>query len=162
MREIQLNRGYIALVDDEDYEKVNQYKWHVDEAVNSTGILYARSAIYKPKKQMIRMHRIVLNLNKEDKVLVDHIDTNGLNNQKLNLRIVSRSQNGANQKKRLGKKKTSIHKGVSWIKCRNKWMAQINVNQRLKFLGRFDSEEEAHEAYKSAAPQYFGEYARFD
>ena len=90
----------------------------------------------------------------------DHIDGNGLNNQKDNLRISTRSQNAANSKIRVGG--SSEFKGVAWNKRCRKWRATIGVERQVKHLGLFKIEEKAALAYNTAALKYFGEFARLN
>jgi hypothetical protein len=89
---------------------------------------------------------------------LDHIDGNRRNNRIENLRLATISQNAANQRKRNGK--SSAFKGVSWHAARGKWSAHIRINGKSKYLGQFDTEEEAHRRYVAAAKWHFGEYAR--
>jgi hypothetical protein len=102
------------------------------------------------------MHRLILNP-PDDKV-VDHADHNGLNNQKSNIRIASKSENQYNAVKR--KNRTSIYKGVTWHKDMNKWRAYIQrEDEKLTCLGYYDDEAEAGRAYDAKAIEYFGEFA---
>jgi predicted Zn-ribbon and HTH transcriptional regulator len=88
---------------------------------------------------------------------VDHVDGNGLNNRRSNLRPATKSQNGANARKNPGK--TSRYKGVFWDRERSAWQAKIMVNRKALSLGRFASEEDAALAYDLAAREAFGEFA---
>lgn len=150
MREIQLTQGQVALVDDEDYERVNKYKWYTYR--NTSGILYAARSL---EIGMLRMHSFILNTVKE----VDHKDLSGLNNQKENLRFCSKSQNQANTLKRSVNKRTSIYKGVSLNKKTGSWCARLGINYGTIQLGTFKEEIEAALAYDIAALKYFGEFA---
>lgn len=156
MKEIVLTKGKTALVDDEDFEYLNQWKWYARQ--NKSGIWYASRKVY-PTLETIQMHRLLLNLGtyKETKLLVDHQDGNGLNNQKHNIRPASNRQNNQNRKSRKGS--SSKYKGVCWEKSRNKWLAVIGFNYRLINLGRFDTEEQAAKMYDSKAKELFGEFA---
>lgn len=89
---------------------------------------------------------------------IDHENTNKKDNRWSNLRLASRSRNMANTGPR--RDNTSGFKGVSWVEKRSKWMAQIRVNGRNRFLGYFICPEEAHAAYMTAAKDAFGEFAR--
>jgi hypothetical protein len=157
MREIQLTRGYVTQVDDEDYEELNRFKWHV--YTKSSGDAYAvRWAMVKfgdrkrgEKLRIIHMHQQILGIKGGD-----HRDGNGLNNQRFNLRECNKSQNQMNR--RLFKNNTSGYKGVCG--SADKWKAQIMVNKKYIYLGIFSSKEDAAEAYAEAAKKHFGEFAR--
>ena len=90
---------------------------------------------------------------------IDHVDTNGCNNKISNLRLATKSQNGANSK--LPKNNTSGYKGVTWAKRNKKWMAQIMVDRKHVCLGFFHDPKLAYEAYKKASREYFGEFAHY-
>ena len=92
---------------------------------------------------------------------VDHIDGNGLNNQRNNLRIVTNQQNGMNQKKQR-RSTTSRYKGVCWHNKNKGWMAGIKHNRKTIYLGCYETEEEAALAYNTEATRIFGEYAKLN
>lgn len=154
MKTIKLTKGKVCLVDDEDFENLNQYKWHLCSGYA------ARSVGYKDNKHMLYMHRVILNIT-NSKIYVDHKDSNKLNNTKSNLRTCTQSQNGANARTP-SMKKTSKYKGVYFDKSRKKWTARIKVKYIGKFLGRYDTELEAAKAYNKAAFEIFGEFARLN
>ncbi len=160
MKEIPLTRGYVALVDDEDYERVNAIKWHPSIVRNKNGVtVYAgRSISISGKRLTVYMHRFVLGSECPRKV--DHQDTNGLNNQKQNLRPCSQSQNMANGLNGLGG--SSKFKGVSWYTSRNRWEAYITKDLVRRRIGYFKNEIEAAMAYNTAAVKAFGEFARLN
>lgn len=156
MKEIKLTQGQVALVDDEDYEYLNQWKWY---AQKSRGTFYA---CRYTKNEVLIMHRIILNtpFNME----VDHRDHNGLNNQRHNIRNCTRSQNHMNKDPR----GSSKYLGVSWDKSRNKWRAFIQTRQisngkrKTLFNGQYNTEEEAAIAYNEAAKRLHGEFANLN
>lgn len=154
-KQIQLSQGKFALVDDEDFEKINQYKWHYDNNRRRDGYAVAQTG-YKGKK--IYMHRFIVNAQKEQEI--DHIDGNKLNNQKSNLRVVTRSQNNYNQRPQINA--SSKFKGVTWHKKAQKWMATIHTKDNKIYLGVFTEEAEAAKAYNKIAKELFGEYARLN
>lgn len=143
MKFIELGHGNKAIIDDDDFDRVNQYKWYLSAygyACTSRGRVY--------------LHRFVLNYT--GRKVIDHIDRNSLNNQKDNLRICTRSQNIRNSNKRQG---SSRYKGVRWHKGTGKWNARITFNYREYHLGLFSSEIAAAKAYDRKAKELFKEYA---
>ena len=140
MKEIKLTQGKVALVDDEDYEDLNKYKWYANKDKNT---FYAmRNEIINGKSRTVMMHRKIMNNNYN--LLTDHIDGNGLNNCKSNLRIVTNRQNSQNRHIN----KSSKYVGVYWDKIAMNWKAQIRTNKKI-YLGTFKNEEDAHNAYKN-------------
>ena len=154
MKKIKLTQGKFALVDDKDFEKVNQYKWHASKSYNT---FYA---IRKKDGETIRMHRVIMGFVKGDLRQVDHINSNGLDNRRSNLRECSNQQNQFNMKARIGC--SSKYKGVSWAKGRNKWLAQIQVDDKDFHLGYFKREIDAAKAYDKKATELCGEFARLN
>ena len=159
MREIQLTKGYVALVDDEDYESISVYKWYAMVVTRTDGSfsVYAQSKIKKLDGNYITqgLHRIIMNASVG--MQVDHINGNPLDNRRTNLRICSHSENQQNQRHKSGG--TSKFKGVSWAKNSRKWRAQIRINWKVKCIGEFETEQEAAIAYNAAAFLLHGEFA---
>jgi len=159
VKEIALTRGQVALVDDEDFERVNKYKWC---AVWDSGrrIYTARRAKRvrereNGKQGCIYLHRFVMDApNGED---VDHRDHDPLNDQKSNLRICARSQNCMNQLKQDGC--SSRFKGVVWNKKKLNWQASIKKDYKQHHLGFFTDETDAARAYNQAALRLHGDFA---
>lgn len=146
MKEITLSKGYVAFVDDEDFEYLNQWKWYVyiDRIYR-----YAVRKEYESGKR-IKMHRIILNA--PDNLFVDHIDHNGLNNQKNNIRLCNNTQNQWNMKgRRNGLKGVTIEN--------NRFRAAIKYQGKTIHLGNFKTEIEAGKAYDNKAKELFGEFA---
>ncbi|MGC4378281.1 MazG nucleotide pyrophosphohydrolase domain-containing protein [Fictibacillus sp. Mic-4] len=154
MKEIPLSQGKVALVDDEDFEKLNCFKWHY-------ALGYARRNIRlsNGKRKIIFMHRVIANT--PDDMVTDHINGNTLDNRKINLRNVTKIQNTWNARKTASAK--SNFKGVQYHKRTEdifgKWKARIQVNKRTINLGYFHSEIQAALAYNKAAEKYHGEFA---
>ena len=153
MKTIELTQGKAALVDDCDYVYLSQWKWRY----STKG--YAVRTIPTPEKNRRQgveyMHRVILAL--PDELEVDHVEHSKLNNQRANLRGVTHRENIFNQTPR--KNTTSKHKGVSWDTAQHKWVTQIQFNKKKRALGVFDNENEAVEAYNTAAIKLFGEFA---
>lgn len=155
MKTISLTQGKVAIVDDADYEWLNQWKWSTQQGRHT---FYAVRGVWlaKNKWRIERMHRLILGLQPDDKRQCDHRDGNGLNNQWSNLRVCTRTQNIRSQKNKVG---TSKYKGVCWDRRDRKWYSQIRVNKKQIYLGLFNSEIDAAQAYDRAASEYFGEFA---
>lgn len=156
-REISLSRGLVAIVDDEDYSFLSQFKWHVvwSECTNS---FYAETWLYKPVKIREKMHRLLLGLHKRDGKQIDHKNGNTLDNRRENLRVVNHSQNAMNRK--LLSKSASGFRGVSYCKKTGKWKSRINLGGKEIWLGRFATIDDARSAAADARIKYYGEYAR--
>ena len=150
MKEIELTQDEIVLVDDEDFKWLNTQKWCC---------LYGRKKYkYAQRGNGVLMHRIILNAQKGQ--YVDHIDGNGLNNQRSNLRICTNAQNLWNGKNH--KDGSSRYKGVCRAWGRQNWQgwhAQIQIHGEKIHLGDYDSEIDAAHAYNKAALKHFGEFA---
>jgi len=155
-REIPLTQGKVALVDAEDYEQLNKHKWHAQ--CNNNGNWYANRTVWtKDKSQItVRMHREILNVPKG--MQVDHINHDGLDNCRQNLRLCTRSQNAANQRN-YRKRKTSCFKGIYWSTKAKKWHVSICCQERRLYLGMYKNETNAALAYNKAATKLFGKFA---
>jgi hypothetical protein len=152
MREIPLTKGYVALVDDEDYELVASYKWSAFETGRKTQRVYGfrkTPGNRKTNRINIFLHRFILNAPTE--MQVDHIDRNGLNCQRSNLRLATSKQNGANSDKPIG---ISGYRGVEPYPY-GKWRARAQE----KHIGVFDTPEEAAHHYDVVAQKIWGEFA---
>ena len=155
MKEIPLTQGYVALVDDEDYERlIAMGKWHVFKSKSRKQPSVYAARHESNTRDIIFMHSIVTGYRP-----VDHKDTNGLNNQKYNLRRTNHTLNMANSRPIGG---SSPFKGVSFQKQTRTWSAKIKVNGKLKHLGSFKDEVDAATVYNFAAYEEWGEYARLN
>ena len=156
MKEIKLTKGLITQVDDDMFEYLNQFKWHAKK--DDRTYYVARLSKVEEGHKTIRMHRQITNCPKG--LEVDHIDHNGLNNQKYNLRICNHSQNQCNRKgngssKYLG---VSIEKNGNYKRIR----ASIQTNKKSINLGCFYTEKQAALAYDQKAKELHGEFANLN
>ena len=141
MKNIILNQNSFAIVDDEDFEFLNQWKWSMD------GKGYACH-------QGMKMHRVITDA--PANMFCDHINGNRLDNRKCNIRFVTNKQNIWNQKKK--STNTSGYKGVSFQN--GKWHSKITANGKQYHIGYYETKEEAAKAYDEKAKELHGDYAR--
>lgn len=155
-RLIPLTQGKFAIVDAEYYSYLTQHKWHFDGRY-AVRMQFLGRINGKKKFKKNRMHRTIIQASPG--MEVDHINGNGLDNRKSNLRFCSRQQNTHNQKHQKGR--ASKYKGVN--KRKNKWQARIQLpNKKRICLGAFYDEADAAKAYNEAALKYFGEFSRLN
>lgn len=154
MKKIFLSQGKFSIVDDEDYEIVNKFKW----TLNKMGKREYGYRAFKlsGKRIVVPLHRFIVDC--PIGLIVDHINGNGLDNRRCNLRICTQSQNHMNQRTQT-RKKTSIYKGVCWNKLIKKWASKIKINNKTINIGFFDSEKKASFAYDEKAKLLFGKFA---
>ncbi len=155
---MHLNKDKIAIVDEEDFEFLSHFRWHAKKPSNSN-CWYAYS-YQKTRPKTISMHREILKHHGilKDKTSVDHIDGNGLNNQKSNLRLATASQQISNRG--MHKNNKCGFKGVSTHG--NKFRATICFNKHWIYLGAFETAIEAANAYDKKAFELFGEFAKLN
>lgn len=154
MLRISLTQGQEAIIDDEDYELVSQYKWYAKKSKNTYYALTNSSR--KTGKKKIYLHKVIIGTTQG---IIDHKNGNGLDNRKENLRIASHTKNIINQYHPKG---TSQYKGVYFNKDKNRWVAQIRNNYKRINLGSYITEEEAAKSYDKAAFVYHGEFAKLN
>lgn len=156
MRHLPLTQGFVALVDDADYERVvAEGPWHT--ARRRRGI-YAERMVRRPdgSRHKIGLHTFITGWD-----FTDHIDGDGLNNCRSNLREATHAENVRNVGRRIDNQ--SGYKGVCWKAGNSKWVAQINeASGKRKHLGYFDDQIEAARAYDAAARAIFGPFARLN
>lgn len=160
MAEILLTHGLVTVVDDGDYEWLNQWKWFAEKHGQTWYVKrrqYLGGGRANEKSRSVYMHRVIMG---EPVGQVDHEDRNGLNNVRLNLRVATVAQNQFNQGKKSNN--TSGYKGVSFCKQTGLWAASIGVTGRKVWLGRHLTPEQAAAAYDEAARKYHGEFARLN
>lgn len=152
MKEIPLTKGKSTLVDDEDYEYLSQWKWRIGD--DRYAVRWSKKSDGFSPRRLIYMHRVI-HLAPEDK-MVDHKNGIELDNRRENLRTADEFQNMWNRK--MSKNNKVGFKGVCFHNGR--YQASIRINGGSKYLGRFDTPEEANAAYSKAAVEHFGEFSR--
>jgi hypothetical protein len=151
VREIPLTQGYVALVDDEDYESVSQFNWH---ALITRHTVYARRWTRMPNRRIVYLHRMLV-CPEGERLWVDHIDGDGLNNTRANLRSVTQAENSRNRRPQI--RNQSGFKGVN--RQGSNWRAAIQQENMYTHIGMFETAEQAAKAYDEAALEHFGEFA---
>jgi len=161
MKFIQCSKNVKAMVDDDVYEYLNQYKWFAKLNCKAWICWRNTTMINGVQRNHIYMHREIMSIN-DRKIQVGHIihydkSLRIINNMKSNLRIVTNQQNQMNQRKQSNC--SSKFKGVTWDKIYKKWQARIMINRKSIHLGKFKDEIDAALAYDKRAKFEFGEYA---
>lgn len=157
-KEIQLTQGMVALVEDDDYEYLAQFKWCAQRSRN-TFYAMRHSPCLNGISTTIKMHSEIMDTPKG--MQVDHRNGNGLDNRrKENLRVCTGSQNQHNRRK--NSNNTSGYKGVYWYKQRGKWRARIEFNGKEISLGYYTDAVQAARAYDEAARKHHGEFANLN
>lgn len=146
-RLIPLTKGQFAIVDDEDFEFLSQWKWY---AMKQPKTYYAARDVKRGGRKTIWMHRVINGT--PDDLLTDHINGDGLDNRRANLRSVTHQDNMINCARHV--RGSSKYRGVSWHVRQNCWVAQITVDRRNVYLGRFANEDAAYAAYLDARAKY--------
>ena len=155
---ITTSSGYEALIDDEDWDKIKDFAWHINK--RGTNLYVVSSKFKNGKRENYKLHRLLLSA--PPGMQVDHIDGNSLNNHKSNLRLCTNQQNTCNSKKSFAGNPSSQYKGVCFYKKHKKWKSQIMFNYKQINLGLFSTELEAAIAYNNAAVRLHGEFARIN
>ena len=153
---IPLSKGKFAIVDEDDFEHLSQWKWHCNKSGYAARMQYVCYIGKRKIQNMIHMHREVMKT--PIGMVVDHIDGNKVDNRKINLRNCTESENQKNRLKH-AKNTSSKYKGVYFHKHKKKWYAHIKYSGKHHHLGSFVNENDAAIAYNNAALEHHGEYA---
>jgi len=151
VREIRLREGVVAYVNACDYDIISRHKWRMSE--------HGSYAVTTVKSKNIRMHRMILGLTVTDLCHVDHVDGNGLNNCRSNLRVADAQKNAWNR--RLSVRNVSSQYKAVGRKNTGKWEVRVRSGERC-WCGSFESEELAARAYDVVAVAWFGEFANLN
>jgi len=154
MLSIELTQGYKAVVDEDDYEFLNQFKWHA--LIQGENIYACRYQTRNKKQRYVRMHRAILGVYNSS-IDVDHINRNTLDNRKSNIRMALHYENLRNRSKQ--KNNTSGYKGVSWHKQLRRWSVRIKHNGKYHSIGTYYDKRDAALAYNVAAHIFHNKFA---
>ena len=149
MAEIELTQGKVTIVDDSDFEWLNQWKWRY--VGGRQGYAKRHSPRIKGKRTSIYMHRLINNT--PEGMETDHINRNKLDNRKENLRTATRSLNQRN--KGLQKNNVVGHPGIVWNKGHERWEARIKINNKQIYLGNYTDLEQAILSRKEGEKKYY-------
>ena len=152
---VRVGKNSFAVVDQHDHARISVLRWTLK--TQPSGDKCARLST----GPTIYMHHLVIGI-PTDGLVVDHINGDGLDNRRVNLRFCTKAENCRNQVKRRKIKTSSRFKGVTWDKNRGKWLASITLNRKRHNLGRFTTEREAATAYNSAATRLFAKFAKLN
>lgn len=154
MKTIELTQGLHAIVDDDDFAALAKHKWTAQFNKSRT-VVYA---IRESRAGRVYMHRLLAGAGRGE--VVDHVNRNGLDNRRKNLRLVTRGQNKLNSP--LPKNNKSGFRGVTFDAKKNRWRAFIGYGGALHYLGSFENVEDAARAYDEAATLHHGEFANLN
>jgi hypothetical protein len=146
-----LNGGLQVLLDEEDYRTLNKVKWQADKHGYAIRTERRNGKVYR-----VSMSRLIMNMTKNNGLVVDHINGCVRDNRRKNLRVCTQAQNLLNRRGVSSNK--SGFKGVSWYPPLKKWRARVKIGNAGKHLGYFDTPEQAANAYNAAAKDAFGEF----
>ena len=153
---VKLTQNKVAIVDKEDWDRIKKYTWCTMCVGNSGGI----RAVSNTFGRQVSMHRVIMGATHGDGQIVDHINHNGLDNRRANLRFCTPGQSARNRRKwHKGEMPVSIYKGVQLTENKQEWTAKCSIDYQSYYLGTFDSEIEAAKAYNAAVEELHGEFA---
>lgn len=159
-RIIQLSQGQVAVVDAADYETVSQFKWHAQRARPNASYYALRAAKTEDgRSTSLSMHRVLVGAKRGQ--FVDHIDGDGLNNRRANLRLCTASENCQNRRQHRGSVRTP-YKGVTYLEATGAYTVQIAARGKRTYLGIYADPVEGALAYDAAALRLHGEFARLN
>lgn len=156
-KQIFLTQNKIALVDDDDFDYLNQWKWCALHMHKTNWYAVRSSSRIDGKSKTVLMHRLILDVPKN--LVIDHLNGDGLDNRRGNLRICTSRENSRNKK--IQKNNTTKYKGVSRFNDK-KYQVKIKVDGKLLHLGLFENLLDAARAYDKAASKYYGEFANLN
>jgi hypothetical protein len=157
MKELKLTKGYVAIVDDEDFEIVSQWHWSATKCCDK---VYARrTQRYGNKKVQVYLHRYLMNIHLCDKtVFCDHKDRDTMNNQKSNLRVCTAAENQRNKTK----KRNGMHKYMGVSANHKRFSASLSLNGKRVYIGTYDTQEEAAIAYNKKKIEVHGDFVNLN
>jgi hypothetical protein len=155
MKQLELSQNKVALVDDEDFEWLNQWKWH---AIKSRGDLFyaVRSERVGDRQRRVWLHRLLLGLQSGEQC--DHRNGNGLDNRRANIRKATQRENNLNRRR--FKTNKSGYIGVSWNSVYRQWQAHAIIDGRWTLLGQFDAKDDAIAARRQAEARHYAGFTR--
>jgi hypothetical protein len=157
MASFEIRSGFVVIVDDADLEAVKEAgPWHLEKKPNKYSAYVLRHIRVNGRDSTQYLHRFLLNAPKG--LQVDHIDGNGLNNSRENLRLCSNAENVWN--KGAPKNNTSGEKGVCWFPLYGKWLARVGFKGKRVFVGYFENKDDAIAAVREARKALHGSFAR--
>ncbi len=156
MKQIHLTQGQAAIVDDEDFEKVNSFKWYAAWKEHTKSYYAVRQVCTKGVVKNIYLHRLIMDT--PDHLVCDFVNGDTLDNRKQNLRNCTKEEDHRNR--RVNRESKTGVKGVSWLPKFQRYEVSIKLNGKRVFNKRFKTLEEAKEAYDEASKKYHGEYGR--
>jgi hypothetical protein len=156
---IPLTKGKFALIDAEDYPIVSQWKWSFNDTYATRGI-YLGKINGKRRSQTQTLHKQLMNTPKGFEI--DHANGDQLDNRRKNLRVCTHKQNMANIGKRSDREYSSSYKGVTWSKVLGKWLVTASLNGKAKYIGTYNDQIKAANAYDQYAKRTYGEFAKLN